>query len=273
MTARPLALLLLPALLVGGCSSGTTKAAPASLSGAPSPIVTATPKATATAPEPTPPTTRTATKAPTPHATPPPRRTPSPAPKPVPKPVTPAAVRPPTVVAAGGQHAFPIRGCSVSYAHSHHDYPATDIFAARGCTVVAPVTGRVDEVSTVDSWSSSTNYGSQRGGLFFSIVGNDGVRYYGSHLSAVSIRVGQRVTVGQVIGAVGNTGDSKGIATHVHFGLSWPTKAGVWWVRRGEVYPWSYLDSWRAGGNASPAPAVSAAHRMQGDVPPCRAEC
>jgi murein DD-endopeptidase MepM/ murein hydrolase activator NlpD len=250
VTARPLALLLLPALLVCSCSSGTTKAAPASLSGAPSPTVTATPEATATAPEPTPTTTRTATPT-----------------------VTPAAVRPPTVVAAGGQHAFPIRGCSVSYAHSHHDYPATDIFAARGCTVVAPVTGRVDEVSTVDSWSSSTNYGSQRGGLFFSIVGNDGVRYYGSHLSAVSIRVGQRVTVGQVIGAVGNTGDSKGIATHVHFGLSWPTKAGVWWVRRGEVYPWSYLDSWRAGGNASPAPAVSAAHRMQGDVPPCRAEC
>ena len=250
MTARPFGLLLLPALLVGGCSSGTTKAAPASLSGAPSPIMTATPEATATAPEPTPTTTRTATPT-----------------------VTPAAVRPPTVDAAGGQHAFPIRGCSVSYAHSHHDYPATDIFAARGCTVVAPVTGRVDEVSTVDSWSSSTNYGSQRGGLFFSIVGNDGVRYYGSHLSAVSIRVGQRVTVGQVIGAVGNTGDSKGIATHVHFGLSWPTKAGVWWVRRGEVYPWSYLDSWRAGGNASPAPAVSAAHRMQGDVPPCRAEC
>ena len=258
MTARPLALLLLPALLVGGCSSGTTKAAPASLSGAPSPTVTATPEATATAPEPTPTTTPTTTRTAAPTAAPT---------------ATPAAVRPPTVGATGTRHAFPIRGCSVSYAHSHHDYPATDIFAAKGCTVVAPITGRVDEVSTVDSWNSSTNYGSQRGGLFFSIVGNDGVRYYGSHLSAVSIRVGQRVTAGQVIGAVGNTGDSKGIAAHVHFGLSWPTKAGVWWVRRGEVYPWSYLDSWRAGGNASPAAAVSAAHRMQGDVPPCRAEC
>ena len=70
----------------------------------------------------------------------------------------------------------------MSYGRSHHDYPATDIFAARGCTVVAPVTGRVDEVSTVDRWSSSTDRGADRGGRFFSIVGDDGVRYYGSHL-------------------------------------------------------------------------------------------
>jgi murein DD-endopeptidase MepM/ murein hydrolase activator NlpD len=161
----------------------------------------------------------------------------------------------------------------VSYGHSHHDYPATDIFAAKGCAVVAPVTGRVDEVSTTDRWSSSTNRGADRGGLFFSIVGDDGVRYYGSHLSAIGIRAGQRVVAGQRIGAVGNTGDARGIATHVHFGLSWPTRAGIWWVRRGEVYPWSYLDSWKAGGNASPVAAVAASHRRQGDVPPCRIDC
>jgi len=99
------------------------------------------------------------------------------------------------------------------------------------------------------------------------------VRYYGSHLSAIRVRAGQRVTVGQVIGAVGNTGDARGIATHLHFGLSWPTRHGIWWVRRGEVYPWSYLDSWKAGGNASPAAAVAREHRRQGDVPPCRIDC
>lgn len=171
------------------------------------------------------------------------------------------------------RHAFPVRGCSTSYAHSHHDYPATDVFAARGCTVVSPVTGRVDEVSTVDRWSSSTNRGADRGGLSFSVVGDDGVRYYGSHLSSISVRVGQRVTAGTVLGRVGSTGSARGTSTHLHFGLSWPTRPGIWWVRRGEVYPWSYLDSWKAGGNRQPAAAVAAEHRRQGDVPRCRADC
>ncbi|MCU1595816.1 MAG: peptidase [Frankiales bacterium] len=168
---------------------------------------------------------------------------------------------------------FPIIGCKVSYAHSHHDYPATDIFAARGCKVVAPFTGRVDEVSTVDRWSSSTNRGADRGGLSFSIVGTDGVRYYGSHLSSIRVRVGMHITEGYWIGNVGNSGDARGGATHLHFGLSWPTKPGVWWVRRGEVYPWSYLDSWRAGGSKSPVAAVAAEHKRQGDVPACRVDC
>lgn len=175
--------------------------------------------------------------------------------------------------AATGTYRFPVTGCKVSYAHSHHDYPATDIFAARGCTVVSPVTGRVDEVSTVDRWSSSTNRGADRGGLSFSIVGDDGVRYYGSHLLTVRVRPGERVRAGAVIGSVGNSGDARGIASHLHFGLSWPTGPGIWWVRRGEVYPWPYLDSWRAGGARSPAAAVAAEHRRQGDVPPCRVDC
>jgi murein DD-endopeptidase MepM/ murein hydrolase activator NlpD len=168
---------------------------------------------------------------------------------------------------------FPVQGCRVSYAHSHHDYPATDIFAARGCAVVSPVTGTVDEVTTVDRWRSSTNRGADRGGLSFSVVGADGVRYYGSHLSVVSVRPGQRVTAGALVGRVGNTGSARGTSPHLHFGLSWPTRHGIWWVRRGEVAPWRYLDSWRAGGALSPAAAVAAAHRKQGDVPPCPGYC
>ena len=171
------------------------------------------------------------------------------------------------------RHAYPVRGCRSSYGHYHHDYPASDIFAARGCTVVAPVTGRVDEVATVDRWRSSTNLGADRGGISFSIVGDDGVRYYGSHLLRVSVRVGQRVSAGAVIGAVGNTGSARGISPHLHFGLSWPTRAGIWWVRRGEVYPWPYLDSWKLGGNRQPAVAVAAEHARQGTVPRCRVDC
>jgi len=182
----------------------------------------------------------------------------------------------PRVATSRYDYAFPIRGCKASYARSHHDYPATDIFAARGCAFVAPVAGRVDEVSYADRWSSSTNRGADRGGLSVSIVGADGVRYYGSHLSAIapSIRPGVRVAAGARLGSVGNTGSARGIATHLHLGISWPTRAGAWWVRRGEVYPWSYLDSWRAGGNSSPASAVARARRAAGsDVPRCRVYC
>ena len=174
---------------------------------------------------------------------------------------------------AATRYRFPIISCKVSYGHSHHDYPATDMFAARGCRVVAPASGVVDELSTVDRWSSSTNRGADRGGLSFSIVGDDGVRYYGSHLNTLRLRLGMHVTVGQWIGTVGNTGDARGGATHMHFGLSWPTRHGIWWVRRGEVYPWSYLDSWRAGANKSPVAAVAAEHKRQGDVPRCRVDC
>jgi murein DD-endopeptidase MepM/ murein hydrolase activator NlpD len=133
----------------------------------------------------------------------------------------------------------------------------------------------VDEVNYADHWSPSSNRGADRGGLSVSIVGTDGVRYYGSHLTdiAAGISPGVRVVAGTLLGHVGNTGSARGIATHLHFGLSWPTRPGMWWVRRGTVYPWPYLDSWRAGGQRSPAAAVAAEHERQGDEPPCRAGC
>jgi murein DD-endopeptidase MepM/ murein hydrolase activator NlpD len=192
----------------------------------------------------------------------------APTPAPTPKPT-------PAVVATHHRYAFPIAACRASYAHAHHDYAATDIFAARGCAFVAPVDGRVDEVTYTDSWSPRTNKGADRGGLSVSVVGDDGVRYYGSHLQRIApgIRPGVRVSVGTRLGEVGNTGSARGIATHLHFGVSWPTAHGVWWVRRGEVYPWPYLDSWRAGGATSPASAVEALRRKVGTTPRCSSYC
>lgn len=144
------------------------------------------------------------------------------------------------------------------FGHAHHDYPATDIFAPCGTTVVSPATGVVLELSRTDRWSSAHDTGDVRGGLSVSIRGRDGVRYYGSHLQSVAggLRPGGRVAAGAPIGRVGRTGNAAGTPCHLHFGLSPACGTGDWQTRRGVVYPWPYLESWRAGGQLSPAAAV-----------------
>jgi murein DD-endopeptidase MepM/ murein hydrolase activator NlpD len=167
---------------------------------------------------------------------------------------------------------FPVADCKVNYARAHHDYAATDILAKKGCKFVSPVNGVVDEVNRTDLWSGKTNLGIDRGGLYVSIIGDDGVRYYGSHLSSVlaSIQPGVAVKAGRVLGKIGSTGSARGTAPHLHFGISWPTptQPNVWWVRRGVVAPWKYLDAWKAGKDLSPAKAVAAALAKNGEIPP-----
>ena len=75
-------------------------------------------------------------------------------------------------------YTFPVADCEVNYARAHHDYAATDILAKAGCRFVAPIDGVVDEVNRTDKWSGKTNLGIDRGGLYVSIIGVDGVRYY-----------------------------------------------------------------------------------------------
>ena len=165
---------------------------------------------------------------------------------------------------------FPVAGCEVNYARAHHDYPATDILAKKGCAFVAPIDGVIDEVNRVDTWSGKVNAGITRGGLSVSLIGVDGVRYYGSHLNSIykTIEPGLVVKAGQRLGSVGSTGSARGTSPHLHFGISWPTPADTWWVRRGAVLPWKYLDAWKAGKDLSPAKAVAAALKKVGEVPP-----
>jgi murein DD-endopeptidase MepM/ murein hydrolase activator NlpD len=170
---------------------------------------------------------------------------------------------------------FPVSGCRTWYQSAHHDYPATDVFADKGCRVLAAAAGRVDEVEYVDRWSPTTNYGKDRGGLFVSIVGYDGVRYYASHLASIApgISPGDHVTAGQLIGRVGTSGSARSTPAHLHFGVSWPTRRGIWWVRRGMVPTYSYLKSWQAGGNASPVAAVRSLRAEVGVEPRCTTAC
>jgi len=167
-------------------------------------------------------------------------------------------------------YVFPVAGCEVNYARAHHDYAATDILSKAGCKFVAPINGVVDEVNRTDTWSGKTNLGIDRGGLYVSIIGEDGVRYYGSHLRSIpaSIQPGVVVKAGRLLGAIGSTGSARGTAPHLHFGISWPTPPQTWWVRRGEVLPWKYLDAWKAGKDLSPVKEVNARKLKVGEIPP-----
>ena len=164
--------------------------------------------------------------------------------------------------AAKPRYAFPVPGSRVSFAkkNAHAGYPATDIFTACGRPVVATTSGVVLEVSRVDKYKKGRPDGPYNGGKFVSIRGDDGVRYYGSHLSTLQagIKRGVRVKAGQVLGKVGRTGNASGVC-HLHYGISPPCKRiGDWKVRRGVVWPATYLSSWRKGGQKSPTPAVKA---------------
>jgi murein DD-endopeptidase MepM/ murein hydrolase activator NlpD len=154
---------------------------------------------------------------------------------------------------------FPVSPARVaSYGRTHHDYPATDIFAPCGTKAVSPVDGIVLEITRADHWDPGTDRGDERGGLSVTILGADGVRYYGSHLSSIAagLTVEDEVAAGQAIGAVGHTGSARGVSCHLHFGISPPCGVGDWAVRRGVVYPWPYLDAWRRGQHTSPTDAV-----------------
>jgi murein DD-endopeptidase MepM/ murein hydrolase activator NlpD len=173
-----------------------------------------------------------------------------------------------STVNAAPIYTFPIAGCTVTYSKYHHDYPATDIQAKKGCAFVSPIAGVIDEVVLVDKWSGKTNKGADRGGLSVSIIGDDGNRYYGSHLAKIETNIvaGLRVATGEKLGEVGATGSARGTSPHLHFGVSYPTQKGIWWVKRGvgletkgKTSPWKYLQAWQAGSDLKPkvvTPAV-----------------
>jgi murein DD-endopeptidase MepM/ murein hydrolase activator NlpD len=168
--------------------------------------------------------------------------------------------------AAKVKYAFPVKAKNVSFRKTHAGYPATDIFAVCGKPFLATTSGVVLELSRVDRWKKGMKTGPYNGGKFVSILGDDGVRYYGSHLSTINagIKKGVRVKAGQQLGKVGRTGNSSGVC-HVHYGIS-PAckKAGDWKIRRGVVWPATYLTSWRKGGQKSPSSAVKAWNSKHG---------
>jgi peptidoglycan LD-endopeptidase LytH len=179
-----------------------------------------------------------------------------------PKPATPTAIAAATATPAlvetpahAAAHVFPIQADGkVSYGRFHHDYPAADIFCPIGSVFVAVTDGVVDYVSSQDVWDPKVNDGATRGGLSVAIIGDDGVRYYGSHLSQVAdgIAPGARVVAGQPLGLTGKSGDARYTDAHLHFGISRPTTPEDWAVRRGQIPPYDYLRAWQRGEDITP---------------------
>ena len=134
----------------------------------------------------------------------------------------------------------------------------------------------VDEVNVQNRWTPSTDYGPHREGRFVTIIGEDGVRYLGGHLDTVGaeIRPGLKVKAGQAIGTVGNSGNARDTAPNLYFAISWKAGPGYWWVRRGMVKPWDYLDAWLKGNKTlSPRAATFALRRKVGEAPGCAIMC
>ncbi len=168
--------------------------------------------------------------------------------------------KPPVTAPAGVRYAFPVKASNVAFHPTHGKYPATDIFADCGEPVVATTGGVVLEVSRKDEYVKGAPDGPRNGGLSVSILGDDGVRYYGSHLSKVQsgIKAGLRVKTGQQLGKVGRTGNANNVC-HLHYGISPPcAETGDWKVRRGVIWPAPFLDSWRKGGTKSPVATAAA---------------
>lgn len=85
----------------------------------------------------------------------------------------------------------------------HHE--GTDLFVPYGSPVYAPVSGTViHKVGSI-------------GGDQFNLLGDDGVEYLGSHMSAFG--KSGKVRAGDIVGYVGTSGNAAGTSPHLHFGI------------------------------------------------------
>ena len=128
----------------------------------------------------------------------------------------------------------------------------------RGVTrVLAPTAGIVTQRHVRDKWVKEVDAPGTRGGKTVTIVGDDNVRYFFSHLGRVKVRVGQRVAPGDWIGVMGSSGNARVTRCHTHFGISRICPLAEAYLLRGEIWPQQYLDAWQEGKQLSPRREVA----------------
>jgi murein DD-endopeptidase MepM/ murein hydrolase activator NlpD len=112
--------------------------------------------------------------------------------------------------------AFPVAGTTYTYTddwgapRGQGPHQGNDIMAPRGTPLLAVADGVVDRVTRVETGL---------GGLWVWLRDTKGHEYYYAHMHtiAANIQPGTRVTVGQQLGTIGNTGDARYGAPHLHF--------------------------------------------------------
>ncbi|TVZ14664.1 murein DD-endopeptidase MepM/ murein hydrolase activator NlpD [Maribacter sp. MAR_2009_72] len=92
-----------------------------------------------------------------------------------------------------------------------------DIFATRGTPVVAAAEGRITS-------AGNRGLGGKQVWLRTGLLGKS---LYYAHLDSIMAQVGDRVNVGDTLGLVGNTGNARSTAPHLHFGIYKTGKGAV----------------------------------------------
>jgi peptidoglycan LD-endopeptidase LytH len=92
-----------------------------------------------------------------------------------------------------------------------------DIFAPRGTPVVA----------AADGWITRQTSNRLGGNVVWLFAPGPRVSLYYAHLDAQAVRPGDRVDAGEVVGYVGNTGNARTTAPHLHFGVYAPLDGAV----------------------------------------------
>ena len=125
----------------------------------------------------------------------------------------------------------------------------TDVFAAHGTPVRAPVDG------TVTSGSGSL------GGLFVKVFQPDGTYFYMAHLSGLveGFQEGMAVKTGDIVGYVGNSGNARTTPPHVHL--------GIYTAGRDATDPKPILDQMLADALAALPGVVEQVKAQRGDAP------